>query len=539
MNTLAETLNPHAERLAGLHLRDLFRADHQRPQTFSRQACGLLVDFSKEKLDEAALSALMDLTHSTHLPERMADLFAGSVVNESEGRAALHMALRDGVNAGTQVGDVEVLPLVQAERTRMLDFAEAIRGAAYVTQDGQRFSDVVNIGIGGSDLGADMAVRALTPWHDGPRVHFVSNVDGAALTDVIRGLDPAQTLIIVASKSFSTLETMMNARSARVWLESALGDAAGNHMVALSSNKTAVSEFGISEDRTFSLWDWVGGRFSIWSSVGLPLAIAIGADPFHAFLDGARSMDTHFRDAPLSDNLPVLMGLIAIWRRNALNLPVTTVVPYEERLTRLPAYLQQLDMESNGKRVSASGQALPHQSGGVIFGEPGTNAQHSFFQLLHQGTDIVPVDFLVGMKPTASDRTHHDALFASALAQASALAFGRTEDEARVDLAAQGMSQQQIDQQASHRVFPGDRPSTMLMYDLLNPQTLGTLLALFEHRTFVQSVLWGINAFDQWGVERGKVLANDIRENLHSGDLSQFDASTAALIQRYRSKSDD
>ena len=337
-----------------------------------------------------------------------------------------------------------------------------------------------------------------------------------------------------ASKTFTTLETMTNARSARTWLQEALGADVGRHMVAISTDQAAVSAFGISDDRTFGFWNWVGGRYSIWSSVGLPLAIAIGAPAFRAFLDGAKAMDHHFREAPVQANLPVLLGLIGIWRRNAMGCPVTAIVPYEERLARLPAFLQQLEMESNGKGVTTHGVPVQHSTGGVIFGEPGTNAQHSFFQLLHQGTDVIPVDFLVASNAPSGDADHHPILFASALAQASALAFGKPTDHASERHGASGQIGTKDEGLDSHRQFPGDRPSTMLMYQQLDPRTLGTLLSLFEHRTFVQSVLWGINAFDQWGVELGKQLAQDVLGCLDNGDLAQFDGSTAALIQRYR-----
>lgn len=513
-------LEPEATRLSGWHLRDLFAADPNRFDNLSLEVNGILADFSKEKLDQSALSRLFDLARRAGLPDHINRLFAGEVVNESEGRAALHMALRDGVPAGTTLNGVEVLPLVKIERDRMLAFCEGVRSGQVTSLGGVPFRDVINIGIGGSDLGAAMAVRALKPWHDGPRVHFLSNVDGAAFADMVRVLDPKRTLVVIASKSFSTLETMTNARSARAWLQEVLGSDVGQHLVAISTDQAAVSEFGITPERTFGFWDWVGGRYSIWSSVGLPLAIAIGADAFNAFLGGAKEMDHHFRNAPLLENLPVLFGLVGVWRRNAMGCGVTAVVPYEDRLVRLPAFLQQLDMESNGKRVSSHGKPVSHATGGVIFGEPGTNGQHSFFQLLHQGTDVIPVDFLVGLEVPSGSPGHHSVLFASALAQASALAFGRSSERP----------------EDAHREYPGDRPSTMLIYDRLDPATLGALLALFEHRVFVQSVIWGINAFDQWGVELGKELAENVIEHLDEGALEQFDSSTAALIRRYRAR---
>lgn len=529
-----KSVDAAADRLGTTHLRDLFADDAKRCESFSVEACGVLADFSKEKLDERALNALFGLAGAADLPGKIAELFNGAPLNLTEERSALHMALRDGVADGTRSAGVEVLPQVQVERDRMLAFAEDVRCGRISASDGQPFSHVINIGIGGSDLGAAMAVRALAPWHDGPGVHFVANVDGTALADTVRDLDPARTLIVIASKSFGTLETMINARSARTWLQDSLGDAVGQHMAAVSTNLDAVSEFGITPERVFGFWDWVGGRYSVWSSVGLPLAIAIGEEAFRAFLNGARAMDQHFCEAPLEQNLPVLLGLIGIWRRNAMGCPVCAIVPYEERLARLPAFLQQLEMESNGKRVRTSGEPVERATAGVTFGEPGTNTQHSFFQLLHQGTDIVPVDFLLSLRPTDGMDGHHDALFASALAQASALAFGRTAAEVRAEMLQRQADPAKIEALLPHRTFPGDRPSTILMYETLTPSLLGTLIALFEHRTFVQGVLWGINSFDQWGVELGKELGQSVQECLQEGPLDGFDGSTAALIQRYR-----
>lgn len=531
-----DALSAAAQRLCAMHLRDLFADDPNRFEAFSLEACGLLADFSKEKLNEEALHALFELAKACDLQGKIAQLFDGTRLNVTEDRSALHMALRDGVAAGTTSDGVEVLPDVRAERDRMLTFAQDVRTGGVVASNGKPFKHVINIGIGGSDLGAAMAVKALAPWHDGPRIHFVANVDGAALADTLRDLKPEQTLIIVASKSFGTLETMTNARSARAWLQDTLGDAAGQHMAAVSTNAPATFEFGIEANRVFGFWDWVGGRYSIWSSVGLPLAIAIGEAAFRAFLQGAREMDQHFCKAPLSQNLPVLLGLIGVWRRNAMGCAVTAVVPYAERLARLPAFLQQLEMESNGKQVGLSGEPVSRPTAGVIFGEPGTNAQHSFFQLLHQGTNIIPVDFLIASRPTDGLDGHHSTLVASALAQAAALAFGRTSKEVLSEMQTAQMDPAKIETLLPHRTFPGDRPSTMLMFQELDPQTLGALIALFEHRTFVQGVLWGINSFDQWGVELGKALAQSVEASLEHGSLEGFDGSTSALIQRYRSE---
>ena len=529
-----DALGRAAQRLEGTHLRDLFAGDPERFDRLSVTADGLLADFSKEKIDAQALDALLGLARAAGVQDRIADLFAGGIVNATEQRPALHMALRDGVSDDVMSDGTAVLPMVRAERDRMLAFAEGVRSGAIAASDGKPFTDIVNLGIGGSDLGPAMAVQALRPWHDGPRVHFVSNIDGTSLADTLCDLDPARTLVIVASKSFTTLETMANARSARDWLASGVGDAMGQHCAAVSTNLTATEAFGIDSDRVFGFWDWVGGRYSVWSSIGLPLAIAIGSDGFKAFLDGARGMDLHFRETPMARNLPVLMALIAIWRRNAMGCPVTALLPYEERLARLPAWLQQLEMESNGKRVSATGETLENSTAGVVFGEPGTNAQHSFFQLLHQGTETVPVDFLVGRRVPEGIDGHHAPLFVSALAQASALAFGRSEAEIRQEMAASGADATEIDRLAPHRTFPGNRPSTLLMYPVLDPARLGQILALFEHRTFVCGVLWGINSFDQWGVELGKTLTRNLQHVLEDGPLDALDGSTAGLIRHYR-----
>ncbi|HLS18996.1 MAG TPA: glucose-6-phosphate isomerase, partial [Paracoccaceae bacterium] len=433
----------------------------------------------------------------------------------------------------------DVMPAVREELARFLGFAEAVRAGDVTAVSGDRFTDVVNLGIGGSDLGPAMAVRALAPFHDGPRLHFVSNVDGAHLVDTVRGLDPARTLVIVASKTFTTQETMTNARSAKAWLEAALGERAGAHMAAVSTNLEATHDFGVEDARVFGFWDWVGGRYSLWSAIGLPLALAIGAERFQSLLEGGRAMDAHFCTAPLERNLPVALALIGIWRRNAMGWPSVAVIPYAERLARFPAYLQQLEMESNGKRVRLDGSPVTHNTAPVIWGEPGTNAQHSFFQLIHQGTDVVPVDFLVAASPNEEIGDHHEQLLANALAQSAALAFGRSEEEVRAEMNAAGISAAEIERLAPHRSFPGDRPSTTILYPKLDPFTLGRLIALYEHKVFVQGAIWDIDSFDQWGVELGKKVAISVLPALKdsSGDAlpEGFDGSTAGLIAALRS----
>ncbi|WP_260513640.1 glucose-6-phosphate isomerase [Stappia sediminis] len=523
-----------ASRLRPIHLSGLFAEDDKRFERLSATLDDLLIDYSKEKLDEAALDALIALAQAADVEVRREAMFSGEPINLTEGRAVLHTALRAGADAKVMVDGEDVMPKVRETLDRFLAFAEDVRSGKYAAADGKPFTDVVNIGIGGSDLGPAMAVRALAPDADGPRLHFVSNVDGAHLADTVKTLDPARTLFIVASKTFTTLETMTNARSARAWVEAKLGQDAGKHFAAVSTNLDATADFGIDEARVFGFWDWVGGRYSIWSSIGLPLAIAIGAEGFRKFLAGAEAMDRHFREAPLSENLPVLLALVGIWRRNALDLPTVALIPYDQRLDRFAAYVQQLDMESNGKRVTHEGEPPHSETGPIIWGEPGTNAQHSFFQLLHQGTDVIPVDFMAAVNARNGMEGHHNLLLANCLAQARALAFGRSEEDVRAAMAKKGASAEEIDKLAPHRTFPGDRPSTVILYDRLDPYTLGRLIALFEHKVFVQGAIWNVNSYDQWGVELGKELAGQLAP-LVSGEATNtagLDASTKGLLSR-------
>ena len=524
------------ERLRALSLRTLFERNPERFASFSFRHEDLLVDLSKEKIDRPALDALLALAEAVELPARRDDLFSGQRVNATEGRAALHMALRDGTDPDVAVDGATVRPEVEAVRERFLAFAEAVRSGRYGARGGGPFTDVLHIGIGGSHLGPEMAVRALRPDHDGPRVHFVSNVDGADLGDAVARLDPARTLVLVASKTFTTLETMTNARSARGWLEAALGPRAGDHMAAISSNVEAAAGFGIDQDRVFGFRDWVGGRYSIWSAVGLPVAIAIGGARFRELLAGAAAMDRHFREAPLERNLPVLMGLLSAWRRNAMGWPSVALIPYDQRLERFPAYVQQLAMESNGKRVAGDGTPAPRPTAPIVWGEPGTNAQHSFFQLLHQGTDVVPVEFVVAAQARdGSGADHHRLLVANCLAQGQALAFGRTPEEARRELTAAGVAAPDAERLVPHRSFPGDRPSTTIAHRRLDAHALGRLVALYEHRVFVEGVVWGVNSFDQWGVELGKTLAERLHPALEGGAMpAGTHSSTAGLLHHLR-----
>jgi glucose-6-phosphate isomerase len=479
-------------------LKTLFAEGQDRFTQFSARFGDMLLDFSRTSLTAPSLGLLLELAEQANVAAKRDAMFRGEKVNNTENRAVLHTALRAPRDAAIAVDGANVVPAVHETLDRLFAFAEGVRSGAIAAADGKRFTDVVNIGIGGSDLGPVMATGALTPYHDGPRLHFCANVDGAGLTDILRPLDPARTLFIIASKTFTTIETMTNARTARSWLVAALGERAVNaHFCAVSTALEKVAAFGISPDRTFGFWDWVGGRYSVWSAIGLPVMIAIGSDNFREFLAGARAMDEHFCTAPLAQNLPVLLALIGIWHRNACDYPARAILPYDQRLARLPAYLQQLDMESNGKGVARDGSPRPYPlTGPLVFGEPGTNGQHAFYQLLHQGTDVIPCEFLIaaeGHEPHL--RHHHQLLIANCLAQAQALMVGRTLEEAGGN---------------PHRVFPGNRPSVTLAYRKLTPRTLGSLIALYEHRIFTEAAIWDINAFDQWGVELGKELATKL-----------------------------
>jgi glucose-6-phosphate isomerase len=519
------------DRLSGTRAEALFEADPDRFARFSARLDDMLLDYSKTKLDAQARDALIALAQAAGVEALRDAMFAGEPLNATEGRAALHVALRGRRGDGFAVRGEDVMPAVLAERERCLAFAEAVRSGEVAAADGRPFTDVVNIGIGGSDLGPAMAVRALAPFHDGPRCHFLSNVDGAHAADLLQGLDPARTLVLVSSKSFTTVETMTNARTVRGWMEARLGPEAGRHFAAISTAREKVEAFGIDAERMFGFWDWVGGRYSIWSAIGLSLMIAIGRREFEAFLDGARRMDRHFRETPAETNLPMLLGLIGVWHRNAWGFGSRAAIPYDQRLARLPAYLQQLDMESNGKTARLR-DGLPGDTGPVVWGEPGTNGQHAFFQLLHQGTSVIPVEFLAaaeGLEPELAH--HHRLLLANCLAQSEALMRGRSREEAAAMMREDGVPEAEAERLAPHRTFPGDRPSTTLLYRRLDPATLGAILALHEHRVFVEGAVWGINSFDQWGVELGKTMADGLGPALEAGEPpADRDGSTRGLI---------
>ncbi|MDG1129939.1 MAG: glucose-6-phosphate isomerase [Paracoccaceae bacterium] len=503
--------------------------DPDRAGAFSARFDGMLFDYSKTAIDAATRAALLDLAQAANVEGRRAAMFGGDRINETEGRAVLHTALRAPADAAVFVDGQDVMPAVRHTLDRMQDFADALR-AGRITGQGGTITDVVNIGIGGSDLGPAMAVLALAPYHDGPRCHFVSNVDGAHVADTLKGLDPARTLLIIASKTFTTIETMTNARTARDWLAASVADP-GAQCVALSSATDKAGAFGIAADRVFGFEDWVGGRYSMWGPIGLSLMLAIGPARFREMLSGAAAMDAHFRQAPLAENLPVLLALTGVWHRQVLGHASRAVLPYDQRLSRLPAYLQQLEMESNGKRVAMDGSDLVRPSGPVVWGEPGTNGQHAFYQLIHQGTDVVPCEFLIAAQGHEPQLAHqHRLLIANCLAQSEALMRGRSLDAARALMAARGLAGAELERQARHRVFPGNRPSVTLAYDRLTPRRLGQIVALYEHRVFVEGVILGINSFDQWGVELGKELATALQPLLEGADAGGKDGSTRALI---------
>lgn len=508
---------------------DLFDANADRAAEFSASACDMLLDYSKTSLDDGARTALLDLAEAAHWSERRDAMFSGARINETEARAVLHTALRNLSGDPVLEDGQDVMPGVLDTLARMEVYADEVRSGS--------ITDVVNIGIGGSDLGPAMAVRALSPYHDGPRVHFVSNVDAAHIADTLRPLDAKSTLVIVASKTFTTIETMTNARTARAWMTDHGGDA-GAQFAALSTAEDKTADFGIPSERVFGFEDWVGGRYSMWGPIGLSLMIAIGPKAFRAFLQGGHDMDVHFRSAKGAENMPVMLALVGIWHRQVCGYASRAVLPYDERLGRLPAYFQQLEMESNGKSVSMDGKALNVPSGPIVWGEPGTNGQHAFYQLIHQGTDVIPCEFMVGASGHEPDlQHHHDLLVANCLAQSEALMRGRTLDEARSKVADK-FSGAELERQAAHRVFAGNRPSTTLIYPKLDPATLGAIIALYEHRVFVEGVILGINSYDQWGVELGKELATALGPIVTGEETADHkDGSTqqlVAFVQRNR-----
>jgi glucose-6-phosphate isomerase len=534
MQAIVETLKSTAAKTAATDLRAAFAADANRFEQFSVRFDDLLMDFSKCAVNGDILALLEKLAIEGGVEKKRDEMFSGAEINFTEGRAVLHTALRNRSNTPVMVDGKDVMPDVNGVLAAMGKFADAIRSGALKGATGKKITDVVNIGIGGSDLGPVMATLSLAPFHDGPRAHFVSNIDGAHIADTLKLTDPETTLFIVASKTFTTIETMTNAATARKFIADALGeDAVKHHFCAVSTALDKVAKFGIESDRIFGFWDWVGGRYSIWSAIGLPLMIAIGPENFGKFLDGAHAMDQHFREAPVRHNLPMLLGLIGFYHRNVLDYPTRAILPYDQRLSRFPAYLQQLDMESNGKGVTIDGTPVEGQSGPVVWGEPGTNGQHAFYQLIHQGTSVIPVEFMIAANGFEPDLRHqHQLLIANCLAQSEALMKGRTLAEAKEQLTSKGMDDKKADFIAPHRVFTGNRPSITFVYDKLTPFALGRLIALYEHRVFVEGVLFRINSFDQWGVELGKELATGLLPVVEGKESAEgHDSSTQGLVK--------
>ena len=519
-------LKTHQHYLAQVHLRDLFALDNQRFEKFSVEACGLLLDYSKNRLTSDTLALLLKLAAETNLQDWISRLFQGKKVNNTEQRAALHIALRNRSNRPILADGKDVMPNVNAVLVKMGEFSESVRSGAWRGYTDKSIKSIVNIGIGGSDLGPAMVTRALKAYHH-PRLqgHFVSNVDGTHLGETLAKLDPETTLFIIASKTFTTQETILNAQSARQWLINKLGDekAVAKHFVAVSTARQKVTEFGIDPVNMFEFWDWVGGRYSLWSAIGLPILLMIGMNNFEQLLAGAHELDKHFETAPLAENLPVLMGLIGVWYSSFFKATTHAILPYDYSLELLPAHLQQLVMESLGKSVTREGDRIDYPTCPIIWGAPGNNGQHAFYQLLHQGTHLIPADFLVAIESQHDLLGHQNAVLSNALAQTHALMMGRTPSETRDALAPM--------EQLSHRVFSGNQPTNTLVYQKLTPHVLGTLIALYEHKVFVQGICWDINPFDQWGVELGKQVANTLLPALKNGQGTKHDASTDGLLR--------
>ena len=533
MNALVDQLKNTAAATKATDIRAAFAADPKRFSRFSASFDDLLMDYSKTAVNDEIFALLEKLATEGGIAAKREEMFSGVAINFTEDRAVLHTALRNRSNTPVLVDGKDVMPDVNGVLAAMGKFADGIRSGALKGATGKAITDVINIGIGGSDLGPVMATLALAPFHDGPRSHFVSNIDSAHIADILKLVSPETTLFIIASKTFTTIETMTNAQTARNFIAKALGEAAvQHHFAAVSTALDKVAAFGIDSERVFGFWDWVGGRYSIWSAIGLPLMIAVGPENFGKFLDGAHAMDNHFRKAPFKENLPMLLGLIGFYHRNVLGYTTRAILPYDQRLSRFPAYLQQLDMESNGKGVTIDGTPVEGNSGPVVWGEPGTNGQHAFYQLIHQGTSIIPAEFMIAANGFEPDLRHqHELLIANCLAQSEALMKGRTFEEAKAQLTSKGMDDKKADFIAPHRVFTGNRPSITFVYDKLTPFALGRLIALYEHRVFVEGVLFRINSFDQWGVELGKELATGLLPVVEGKESAAgHDSSTQGLV---------
>lgn len=538
-----QKLSQHQQAISSVHMRDLFAQDAKRFDKFSLKFADILFDYSKHRITEDTLSLLFQLAREAGIENWREKMFSGEKINITENRAVLHTALRNRSNKPVLVDGHDVMPDVNAVLAQMREFSNKVRNGSWVGYTGKRITDIVNIGIGGSDLGPVMVCDALKPYASPDlNVHFVSNIDGAHLMRALNQCNPETTLFIVASKTFTTQETMTNARSARAWFLNAAKDNAhvAKHFVALSTNAKAVQDFGIDTANMFAFWDWVGGRYSLWSAIGLSIALYVGMDNFEALLTGAFEMDEHFKTAPLEQNMPVIMALIGVWYNNFFHIDTQAILPYDQGLSRFPAYLQQADMESNGKFICRDGTRVPYKTGPVVWGEAGTNGQHAFYQLIHQGTQIVPADFLMPVhshyKVGENGNTHHKILLANFLAQTQSLMLGKTKEQARAELEQQGMSGKALEDLLPHKVFEGNRPTTSILFDQLTPNTLGKLIALYEHKIFVQGIIWDINSYDQWGVEYGKQIAQQILPQLINDEVvGNYDSSTNGLINYSKS----
>ncbi|MCS6851399.1 MAG: glucose-6-phosphate isomerase [Gemmataceae bacterium] len=535
-----KALQAHVREIEPLHMRDLFRHDPRRFEKFSLRFQDILLDYSKNRITETTMALLRDLARQADLPGWIDKMFTGQKINTSEHRAVLHIALRNRSNRPIVVDGADVMPQVNAVLAHMRRFTDAIRSGAWKGYTGKPISDVVNIGIGGSDLGPVMVTEALKPYHQRSlHVHFVSNVDGTHLVETLKDLNPESTLFIIASKTFTTQETLTNAHSARDWFLRRARDPQhiARHFVALSTNEAEVVKFGIAPANMFQFWDWVGGRYSLWSAIGLSIALAIGMDHFEELLTGGHLMDEHFRTAPLEQNLPATLGLLGIWYNNFFGAQTHAILPYDQYLHRFPAYFQQGDMESNGKSVTRDGQPCTWSTGPIIWGEPGTNGQHAFYQLLHQGTKLVPCDFLAPIETHNPLGEHHTILLANFFAQTEALMKGKTAEEVRAELERAGLPRDEIEKLVPQRTFPGNKPTNSILFQKLTPRTLGMLIALYEHKIFTQGIIWGINSFDQWGVELGKQLARVILPELTTVEkVISHDASTNGLINEFKTR---
>jgi glucose-6-phosphate isomerase len=534
-----KALAAHRDATQAAHVRDLFAADPKRFDRFSLRFEDLLVDYSKNRVTDETMKLLFDLARQAKVFEWRDRMFSGDKINRTEDRAVLHVALRNRSNRPIPVDGKDVMPEVNAVLAKMREFTEAVRSGAWKGHTGKRITDVVNIGIGGSDLGPAMASLALKHyWQDGLRAHFVSNVDGTHFVETAKDLNAETTLFVVESKTFTTQETLMNARSARAWLVEKLGSEAAvpKHFVAVSTATAEVSKFGIDTKNMFGFWDWVGGRYSLWSAIGLPIALVVGMDRFEELLAGGHAMDEHFRTAPMEQNIPLTLGMLGIWYMNFHGAQTHAILPYDQYLSRFAAYFQQGDMESNGKRVDRDGHFIEdYTTGPIVWGEPGTNGQHAFYQLLHQGTRLVSCDFLAPLETQNPLGKHHEVLLANCFAQTEALMRGKTPDEARAELEAQKLPPARVAELVPHKTFPGNRPTTSILFDKLTPKTLGMLIAMYEHKIFTQGVVWQIFSFDQWGVELGKQLAKKIEPELESqGPVTSHDPSTNGLINHYK-----